>query len=170
MSNTNTESWGNIELPGLDDDKLFKTNWNRVAAGLENKNNEKLLSLAEQKSNNLEFSKTMQIVASNRDEEYFEALHKGIAKRDNSYQAECNARPEVQAKISASMTGKKKSAEHLARVAAKNRERSKPIQTPYGQFESRKAAVICMNARGIVNAGKKLDKFLKTDSNNYFYL
>jgi hypothetical protein len=26
---TNTETWGNIELPGLSDEKLFKINWHR---------------------------------------------------------------------------------------------------------------------------------------------
>jgi len=167
---TNTEVWGNIELPGLDDEKLFKTNWNRVAAGLENKHNEKLLALAEQKSNDPEFSNTMKEVAAQRGQEYLEALHNGIAQRDNSYQAECNSRPEVQAKISASRKGQKKSAEHEAKVAAKNRERSKPIQTPYGEFPSRKAAAEHMASIGIGNAGKKLDKYLKIDKENYFYI
>jgi hypothetical protein len=31
MSNTNTEQWGNIELPGLSDEKLFNTNWEKLA-------------------------------------------------------------------------------------------------------------------------------------------
>jgi hypothetical protein len=166
---TNTEVWGNIELPGLDDDKLFKTNWNRVAAGLENKHNEKLLALAEQKSNDPEFSKIMKGVAEQRDEEYFKALRNGIAERDNSYQAECNSRPEVQAKISASMKSKQKTQEHLDKVAAKNKERSKPIQTPYGEFPSHRAAAEHMISIGIPNASRKLDKFLKTDPTNYFY-
>lgn len=29
------EEWGNIELPGLSDEKLYSTNWNHVAAGKE---------------------------------------------------------------------------------------------------------------------------------------
>jgi hypothetical protein len=33
--NTNTEEWGNIELPGLSDEELFKKNWTRVAASQE---------------------------------------------------------------------------------------------------------------------------------------
>jgi hypothetical protein len=32
MSNTNTEEWGNIELPGLSDEVLYKKKWNQVAA------------------------------------------------------------------------------------------------------------------------------------------
>lgn len=31
MTNTNTETWGNIELPGLSDEELFKKDWNKVA-------------------------------------------------------------------------------------------------------------------------------------------
>jgi hypothetical protein len=33
--NTNTEEWGNIELPGLSDEELFKKNWTRVAINKE---------------------------------------------------------------------------------------------------------------------------------------
>ena len=29
------EQWGNIELPGLSDDKLLKTNWNQVTINIE---------------------------------------------------------------------------------------------------------------------------------------
>ena len=50
--NENNE-WGNISLPGLSDEKLFNKNWNKVAAGLENKNNVKLLKLAKQKKGNV---------------------------------------------------------------------------------------------------------------------
>jgi len=39
--NTNTEEWGNIELPGLSDEELFKKNWNYVAAGQDRANNPK---------------------------------------------------------------------------------------------------------------------------------
>lgn len=34
-TNTNTEEWGNIELPGLSDEVLYKKNWNRVAINKE---------------------------------------------------------------------------------------------------------------------------------------
>jgi len=36
---TNTETWGNIELPGLSDEKLFKKNWNRSQAQKDYYNN-----------------------------------------------------------------------------------------------------------------------------------
>jgi hypothetical protein len=35
MTNTNTTEWGNIELPGLSDEDLFKKDWNKVAAARE---------------------------------------------------------------------------------------------------------------------------------------
>jgi hypothetical protein len=33
--NTNTQEWGNIELPGLSDEELFKKNWIKVEIGRE---------------------------------------------------------------------------------------------------------------------------------------
>ena len=169
MSNTNTEEWGNIELPGLSDDELFKKNWNRVAAGSENKNNEKLLKLAERKKQDPNFSLTMQQVSAKRDENYYLKLKQGIESRDNTYQSRSNQRPEVRKKISESLKARTKTQEHLDKVAEKNRARSKPIHTPYGLFPSRKLAAEYMTNLGIINAGKKLDRFLRTDKENYFY-
>ena len=34
-NNTNTEQWGNIELPGLSDEELFKKNWIKIEIGKE---------------------------------------------------------------------------------------------------------------------------------------
>jgi hypothetical protein len=66
------------------------------------------------------FSKTMSKVATerNQDPEYLESLRTGIANRDNTYQAESNAKSEVKAKISKSLTGKAKSAEHKKALKA----------------------------------------------------
>ena len=109
-------------------------------------------------------------IAAERDDEYYEKLHNGIANRDNSYQAESNARPEVQAKISASMTGKKKTEEHNAKVAAKNKERSKPIITPWGEFPSRKAAVVwAQENTNIVNIDKKIQAWVKKPDSGFYY-
>ena len=41
--NTNTEEWGNIELPGLSDEKLLNTNWNYVAANREKAKDKNIL-------------------------------------------------------------------------------------------------------------------------------
>jgi len=109
-------------------------------------------------------------IAAERSDEYYEKLHNGIANRDNTYQAESNARPEVQAKISASMTGKKKSNDHNAKVAAKNKERSKPIITPWGEFPSRKAAVIyAQENTDIVNVDKKIQAWVKKPDSGFYY-
>ena len=109
-------------------------------------------------------------IAAERDEEYYKKLQDGIANRDNTYQAECNARPEVQEKISKAMKGKQKSNEHLAKVTAKNKERSKIIITPWGQFDSRKSAVVWAKENtDIVNVDKKIQKWVKTPDSGFYY-
>jgi hypothetical protein len=109
-------------------------------------------------------------IAAERGDEYYEKLHNGIANRDNTYQAESNACPEVQAKISASMTGKKKTDEHNAKVAARNKERSKPIITPWGEFPSRKAAVVwAQKNTDIVNIDKKIQAWVKKPNSGFYY-
>ena len=165
--------WGNIELPGLSDEKLLATNWNRVTAGRANANNTKLLELAELKKGNADFSQTMCNVAEqrNKDPQYQQAHRQGMSKRDNSYQAEVNARPDKRAATSAKLKGRKKSDEHLAKVAARNRERSKRIQTPHGEFESRKAAVLWHQENtDILNVDKKIQKWVMTLGSGYHYL
>ena len=115
-------------------------------------------------------SEKVKQIAAERGDEYYEKLHNGIANRDNTYQAESNARPEVQAKISASMTGKKKTDEHNAKVAAKNKERSKPIITPWGEFPSRKAAVVwAQENTTIVNIDKKIQAWVKKPDSGFYY-
>ena len=115
-------------------------------------------------------SEKVKQIAAERGDEYYEKLHNGIANRDNTYQAESNARPEVQAKISASMTGKKKTDEHNAKVAAKNKERSKPIITPWGEFPSRKAAVVwAQENTTIVNIDKKIHAWVKKPDSGFYY-
>lgn len=159
MSNKKDE-WGNISLPGLSDQDLYETNWNMVAH-------------AQTKRNNPEFSQRMSQVAHQRntDPAYVESQLHGVRhKRDNTYQAECNSRPEVRAKISTAMQARTKSQQHQDRVAEQNRLRSKTIQTPYGQFASRRLAVEFMLAQGVVNASRKLDKWLKTQPTEYYYI
>lgn len=46
----------------------------------------------------------------------------------------------------------------------------KPIQTPYGQFNSKKAAAEHMSSIGIGNAGGKLSVWLKTNPKEYYYV
>ena len=64
-------------------------------------------------------SEKVKQIAAERGDEYYEKLHNGIANRDNTYQAESNARPEVQAKISASMTGKERQTSTMQKLPLK---------------------------------------------------
>lgn len=158
MTNEKDE-WGNISLPGLSDEELYKTNWNKVAH-------------AHTKINNPEFSNVMKrkFKEIKVTQEYQENYNKGMSKRDNTYQAVNNSRNDVREKISNSLKGYQKSQEHLDKVAEQNRLRSKAICTPYGNFESRKLAVEYLSSTGLINAGKKLDKWLKTKPTEYYYL
>ena len=140
------------------------------------------------KKNNPEYSATMRKVASQRGEEHNQAVRRGCnEKRDNTYQAECNARPEVQAKISASITQHIRTAEHNARNAEANARnaqdpawhaalmdglarRDRPFHTPYGVFPSLNAAARYVTEQGLLtNAVKKFEKWKKTDPTNYYF-
>jgi len=108
-------------------------------------------------------------------------------QRDNNYQAEVNARPEVRAKHSTIATGRKKTAEHEAKVAASNRakphdpvwqaahqagieKRDRPFRTPYGVFPSLNAAARYVKEHGLLgNAIKKFEKWKQTDPTNYYF-
>ena len=90
--------------------------------------------------------------------------------RVNSYQVKSNSRTEVRSKISASLTGKKKSDKHNAKVAAKNKERSKVIITTWGEFSSRKAAVIWAKQNtDIINVDKKIQAWVKKPYSGFYY-
>ena len=170
----NTEQWGNVELPGFEDSKLLDPNLNKTI-------------VAWRKRGNTEFSKTMKGVASQRDEEYFRVQKKGCQERDNTYQAEANARPETQAKISKSLTGVPKSASHKQSLKATTTNkpgnpeweaahgaglarRDRPFHTPYGTFPSLNAAARYVTEQGLLtNAVKKFEKWKKTDPANYYF-
>lgn len=173
LDDFNPDEWGNIELPGMSDEKLHSTNWNRVTAGKENKHNAKLISLAESKKGNTKFSETMSKAAElrNTNPEYLANLKRGCSERDNSYQAISNSKPEVRAKISATLTGKEKTAEHHAKITAKNKERSKPCITPLGIFASGKEAGEAYNkSRNVTNGKNAILKALKSNKEGYRYI
>jgi hypothetical protein len=137
------------------------------------------------------FSKTMSKVATerNQDPEYLESLRTGIAHRDNTYQVECNARPEVQAKISKALKGVPKSAEakkkykevktnkygdanyeaaHKAGLA----KRDKPFHAgEYGTFPSIAEAARQVEEQGLLNnAYKKFSKWKKESPEEYYFI
>jgi len=116
-------------------------------------------------------------------------LKQACQQRDNSYQAEVNARPETKTKISKSLAGRKKTAEHEAKVAASNRakptdptwkaalmaglaRRDRPFHAgPYGVFPSLTAAARHVKEQGLLtNAVKKFEKWKKTDPANYYFV
>ena len=142
------------------------------------------------KIDNPAFSKTMSKVATerNQDPEYLESLRNGIANRDNTYQAESNAKPEVKAKISKSLKGKAKTEEHkqALKSTTTNRygnadyesahkaglaKRDKPFHAgEYGTFPSRADAARYAASQGLPNAIKKLEVWTKTKPTEYYFV
>lgn len=142
------------------------------------------------KRDNPEFSETMSQVAieRNQDPEYVEAYRQGMATRDNSYQAESNARPEVQAKISKSLSGKPKTKEHkqALKSTTTNRygdanyeaahkaglaKRDKPFHAgEYGIFPSRSEAAKYATEQGLKNALKKFEAWSKSKPEEYYFI
>jgi hypothetical protein len=135
------------------------------------------------------FSKTMSKVAikRNKDPEYLESLRTGIAHRDNTYQAESNAKPEVKSKISKSLTGKAKSAEHKKALKATTTnkpgdanweaahkaglaKRDKPFHAgEYGIFASIAEAARQVEEQGLLkNAYKKFSQWKKDNPKEYY--
>jgi len=151
----NNEQWGNIGLPGLDDDKLLNTNWN----------------FAKTENDKLRRSQTLKQVAAQRDETYYQNQKQGCQLRDNTYQAENLARPEVRAKLSARLTGREKTAEHIAKVAEKSKERALPCITPLGVFRSGVEAGLAYNQeRGVTNGRNAVCNKLKKGVSGYRYI
>ena len=143
------------------------------------------------KRNNAIFSETMSKVAAERNEnpEYIEKLHDGIANRDNTYQAESNARPEVQAKISKALKGVPKTDEHkqALKSTTTNRygnpdyeaahkagltKRDTPFHAgEYGTFPSIAEAARQVEEKGLLkNAYKKFSKWKTEKPKEYYFV
>jgi hypothetical protein len=140
------------------------------------------------KKNNPDFKATMRDVASKRGPEHNQAVGRGCREtRNNSYQAESNARPEVQARISKSMSQHVRTTEHNVNNAQANvrnaqdpawhaalmdglAKRDRAFHTPYGVFPSLNAAARYVTEQGLLtNAVKKFEKWKKTDPANYYF-
>jgi hypothetical protein len=133
-------------------------------------------------------SQTFKEIAKQRDEIYTEKLHQGIAKRDKTYQAISNAKPEVQAKISVSLTGVKKTAEHKQNLKltttnkpgdknweqacqAGRNKRDKPFVCPFGVFNNRSSAIRYAKENNLFsNAQRKLENWTKENPKEYYYI
>ena len=83
---------------------------------------------------------------------------------------------ETRAKIKAASTGRAKSQESRAKMSAWHQANpnhpgsSRPIMTPTGQFPSIKAAGEWAQQHGLVNARNKIEKWLKTHPDQFYYL
>jgi len=108
------------------------------------------------KRGNKQFGATMSKVAQtrNQDPAYRQNLKEGCINRDNTYQAKSNACEETRRKISESLKGKSKSQDHIDKVAAKTRERAKPVIVPWGVYRSGKLAGDAYNRINNVSNGK----------------
>lgn len=153
------------------------------------KTSDNILIHSDTKKGNSEFSTTMRGIASQRGPEHNLAVRRGCnERRDNTYQAETNARPEVQARISQALSGVPKTAEHRqslkatktnkpgnpeweAAHAAGLARRDRPFHAgPYGVFPSLNAAARYVMEQGLLtNAVKKFEKWKKTDPTNYYF-
>lgn len=143
------------------------------------------------KKENSEFANKMQQVATerNRKDEYKRNHKIGVTQhRDNSYQKVSNSKPEVQAKISKTMTGKKKSEEHKTKLKAvktnkpgdRNWEqacqegrnkRDRPFKCPFGVFHNRsEAARFAKDNNLFTNAQRKLEGWTKEKPTEYYFI
>ena len=128
-------------------------------------------------------------IAAERGDEYYEKLHNGIANRDNTYQAESNARPEVKAKISKKLKGVPKSeqakkkykevktnkygdANYEAAHKAGLAKRDDPFHAgKYGIFPSMAEAARQVEEKGILkNAYKKFSKWKTENPKEYYFI
>jgi hypothetical protein len=160
MSNTNTETWGNIELPGLSDEKLFKTNWTLVAANREVVKKRETNGWAEKNKigtikakNNLQAHKNR--TEANRknakDSKWQEANQRGAEKRKNDPIVKLNHIKAMKKVHSNPMTAinRQKGIDNRNKnnklwlenmIKNSSKAKFKPIVTPEGIFESLKSA------------------------------
>jgi hypothetical protein len=145
---------------------------------------------ASDKKGNKGFSNTMKGVAAERNQtaEYVEKYQVGMANRDNTYQAESNARPEVKEKISKALKDKPKTNEHkqALKSTTTNRygdanyeaahkaglaKRDKPFHAgEYGIFQSRSEAAKYAIKQGLKNALKKFEAWSKSKPQEYYFI
>jgi hypothetical protein len=195
----NKDEWGNISLPGLSDEKLLNTNWNKVAAAKENwidpkkKTNllagrKKLAKNSKWKENNANFNqeraKTDEYKVLRKDimeQKYSDPEYKKwhedqvrskladpeILKQRTEAHTHALSTPEYKENFAKAMENRSKS-EWLANVKA---ARSKPIVVkPYGVYSSATEAGDQLISNGVPNAHKKIQKWLKTDVENCYYI
>lgn len=150
MSNTNTEVWGNIELPGLSDEELFRKNWNQIGAvrdAVKRRNKTEWLEKNNERYQDLEYRK-----------KHKEAINKGTAQSKTWKEANLKhiqniskdlirnekigkaskdrqSLPEVKAAISARGKAIWADSEYKKRRQEQSKARRRSVMTPKGQFD-----------------------------------
>jgi hypothetical protein len=156
--NTNTEEWGNIELPGLSDEELFKKNWTLVAANREVVKKREVNGWAEKnaiscKNRRIGWADTISesAIKTRQKEGWKEDWLKTIEERNNDLDYQKNLKEGI-AKRTANPDWQKKNAEKAKKL-------NKAIITPDGEFESVKACCVFYNITDgtLRNRIKKLD-------------
>jgi hypothetical protein len=145
------EEWGNVQLPGLSDDKLLNTNWNYVTSNRE-KAKDPIIKQKQSLATSM-LSKT---------DEYKNAFNSGMNKRNLSAEWKENM-----------LIGTAKRSEtdwKINQPKALREKLAKPILTPYGVFASITDAVNFELANGLSNANKKVYAWLKNTTSGYRYI
>ena len=130
MITTNTETWGNIELPGLSDEELFKKNWNRIGG--------------------------VQEAFKKKSAEFFVERGKKISnsKLVNDHPTRGKKLPKDWTdSMSKSLKGHKKSD-----TSKMNKKNKKPLMTPDGPFDSTKSATEHFGYKWAENCTNKIKK------------
>lgn len=151
-------TWDNQTLPGLSDDQLFNTNWNLHSSKEDYLKRAKKRSLKQKESNEKRIPKIKKTVSQQFKDPNYKKFRTEIIKKICATDEWRTAQKEGIKKRDANGWYEKRGKAY------------KPIQTPYGRFESKKAAVEAMTSLGIVNAAGKLSTYLKTKSTEYFYI
>ena len=151
-------TWDNQTLPGVTDEELFNTNWN----------------LHSSKSDYLKRAEKRSLKQKEIDAKRIPGIKSTVtAQYQNTEYKEF--RTEIIRQVCATDEWKQAHAAGMKKREAngwyeKRGKAFKPIQTPYGRFESKKAAVEAMTQLGISNAAGKLSTWLKTKANEYYYI
>jgi hypothetical protein len=179
-TNTNTEQWGNIELPGLSDEKLFGTNWNHVAGIKErNSSNTFKLSIAKRTADPAWREKNARSVRQTTATQKWQDSHKAAMELltqnpdwQKKHQTMIKNRGDTwRANKAKAMKDLSQDPNWQANTAKANRLRScKPIITPEGVFESlNQASDHYIPIRG-TNARRHLMSLVKKPDSGFYYI
>lgn len=134
------DEWGNIELPGLSDDKLLNTNWNRVTGARQAVKIRETTGWKEKNEKRYEDPEYVQRVAKSISETY--STPEGRQKQSAKQHAQ---KEETKQKIRQANLGKnRKGQDWIAAMKAKKLgqpgKRVTPVVTPHGAFRSKRDA------------------------------